>query len=124
MSKQCHGVTRTGKRCSITSTSQLTNDSGRLAADPLRRGGDYCLFHAKPFCTKEVEERSDRQLVIILIDLETTGVDITQDRIVEMAALHVPADPRFHGSSFSTIVRVDESILEERGEAAANAQRV
>ena len=67
MPKQCQGIARSGKRCSITSTSQLTNDSGRLAADPLKRGGDYCLFHAKPFCTKEIEEHLDRQLVIILI---------------------------------------------------------
>ena len=98
MSKQCQGIARSGKRCSITSTSQLTNDSGRLAADPLRRGGDYCLFHAKPFCTKEIAENADHQLVVILIDLESTGIDISQDRIVELAALHVPADPRFHGS--------------------------
>ena len=77
------------------------------------------MFHAKPFCTKEIEEHLDRQLVIILVDLETTGVDITQDRIVELAALHVPNDPRFHGGSFSTIVRVDESILEQREKRAS-----
>ena len=46
-------------------------------------------------------------------------MDVTQDRIVELAALHVPEDSRFFGGSFSTIVRVDESILDERGEAAA-----
>ena len=74
MVKQCRGVTRAGKRCSINSASQLTNESGRSAAEPLRRGGDFCLFHTKTFCTTEVEARSDSQLVIILLDLETTGV--------------------------------------------------
>ena len=74
MAKQCRGVTRAGKRCSINSASQLTSDTGRPAAEPLRRGGDYCLFHAKTFCTIEVEERSHSQLIIILLDLETTGV--------------------------------------------------
>ena len=31
---------------------------------------------------------------------------------------HAPADPRFQGGSFSTVVRVDQTILTERGAAA------
>ena len=49
---------------------------------------------------------------------ETTGTDIAQDRIVELAATHSPSDGRAMGSSFSTVVKVDAAILEERGAAA------
>ena len=55
----------------------------------------------------------------MLLDSETTGVNISQDRVVEIAAVHCPIDPRFFGGSFSTVVRVDPKILAERGTAAA-----
>ena len=74
MAGKCKGTTRAGKPCSITKGSALTNDSGRLAAEPLRRGGEFCLFHAKPFCTKPVEP-DGRACVLVMLDLETTGVD-------------------------------------------------
>ena len=117
MTQRCRGTTRAGKPCSITRDSSLTNDGGRLAAEPLRRGGAYCLFHAKPFCTRPTGEDA-RNTVAILLDLETTGVDTTRDRVVEIAALHCPADPRFFGGAFSTVVRVAPEILVERGPAA------
>ena len=41
----------------------------------------------------------DRPLVFL--DLETTGIDVARDRIVELAATHAPADPRLAGSSYS-----------------------
>ena len=117
MTQRCRGTTRAGKPCSITKDSSLTNDGGRLAAEPLRRGGAYCLFHAKPFCTRPTGEDA-RNTVAILLDLETTGVDTTRDRVVEIAALHCPADPRFFGSAFSTVVRVAPEVLVQRGPAA------
>ena len=55
MAKRCGGITRAGKPCSITSSSLLTNDSGRFAAEPLKRGGEYRLFHARPFQTRPCE---------------------------------------------------------------------
>ena len=88
MAKRCHGTTRAGKRCSITADSLLTNDGGRLVAEPLKRGGDSCLYHAKPFCTRAVDA-TDASTVVILLDLETTGVAVGSDRIVEFAALHL-----------------------------------
>ncbi len=121
MARRCCGITRAGKPCSITSTSTLTNDAGRLAAEPLRRGSEHCLFHAKPFCVRPVGrdtgDLSNR--VVVMLDCESTGVDITRDRIVEIAALHCPSDPRFFGGGFSTVVRVHPAILAERGAAAA-----
>ena len=116
MSHRCAGITRAGKQCSITGASTFVDDHGRLVAEPLRRGGNYCTFHAKPFCTTPVE--TERDCVVIILDLETTGVDITRDRIVEMAATRVPLDTRFLGECFSMIVKVDPMILDERGAAA------
>jgi len=53
-----------------------------------------------------------------MLDLETTGVDISLDRVVELAAVHCPADSRFFGGGFSTVVRVEPELLLERGAAA------
>ena len=117
MARRCKGTTRAGKPCSITCSSALTNDSGRLAAGPLQRGGDFCLFHAKPFCVTP-GELNDRDCLIVLLDLETTGVDITLDRTVELAAVHCPVDSRFFGGGFSTVVHVEPELLLERGAAA------
>ncbi len=51
--------------------------------------------------------------------LRTTGVDVTRDRIVELAAAHAPADDRLAGSAYSSVVAVDPQILGERGSAAS-----
>ena len=117
MARRCRGTTRAGKPCSITATSLLTNDAGRTAGEPLKRGSEYCLFHAKPFHTQPVESELG-ECVVVLIDLETSGVDIARDRTLELGAVHCPSDARFCGSCFSTVVRVDASTLEERGAAA------
>ena len=46
---RCSGTTRKGTRCTITSTSEMIDSTGRLVALPLRRGGEFCAIHAKPF---------------------------------------------------------------------------
>lgn len=120
---RCSGTTKAGNRCSITSRSTLTNDRGRLISEPLLRGGEYCLLHAKPFCNRPAVVNPSRAL-FLLIDLETTGVDIAQDRIVELAATHVPSNPSVPGGSFSTVLRVDETILKDRGGEAAKVHGI
>ena len=115
--KRCCGTTRAGKPCSIDTASKLTDDNGRLVAEPLRCGGRYCIFHAKPFVTRPAQ--NDRHCIVIFLDLESTGVDIFEDRVVEIAAVHAPQDPRLFGGSFSTTVKVDADLLKERGAAAA-----
>ena len=115
--KRCCGITRAGKPCSIDTASRLTDDNGRFVAETLRCGGRYCIFHAKPFVTRPAQ--NDRHCIVIFLDLESTGVDIFEDRIVEIAAVHAPQDPRLLGASFSTTVKVDADLLKERGAAAA-----
>ena len=104
MARQCCGMTRKGARCSIASTSRLTDERGRLVADPLLFGGTFCRFHAKPFVTQHVADFSGPALVFFL-DLETTGVDVASGEILEIACLQAPSDPRANGAAFSTVVR-------------------
>jgi len=57
-------------------------------------------------------------MVVFILDCETTGVDITKDRIVEIAAVHTHCDVRMSGGCFATTVRVDPYILMTRGSEA------
>ena len=86
----------------------MKDDRGRSIAEPLQRGGLYCRFHAKPFCTQPVGT-IPASFVILYIDLETTGVDATSDRIVELAATQGGSLP---GASFATVVRVSDDIIQ------------
>ena len=100
---RCCGTTRKGSRCSITATSRLTDDGGRLTGAPLQRGGKYCRLHTRPFCAFPAE--FDGPAVVLLLDLETTGVDVASDQIVELAAYHAPAERDLRGAAFSTVVK-------------------
>ena len=115
---RCSGVTRIGKQCSVTTSSTWTDNHGRLVAEPLLKGGELCLFHAKPFCTRPAQLDEFSRMLVFVLDLESTGIDITKDRIVEIAAVHAHSEVHMQGESFSTTVRVDPVILKERGEEA------
>ena len=71
MANRCTGTTRSGTKCSISSTSNITTDGGRLAAEPLRSGLDRCLFHCVPFETQPAEPDPERQCVLVTLDVET-----------------------------------------------------
>ena len=100
----------------------MIDNSGRLVALPLRRGGEFCAIHAKPFVVRPATPETS--LITVYLDLETTGVDVAQDRIVELAACHAPADHRLAGGSYSSTVRVDPQILKERGAEAAEVHGI
>ena len=51
--------------------------------------------------------------MVLFLDLETTGVDVTQDRVVELSA--VQALPVSQGACFSTVVQVDAGIMSMPG---------
>ena len=55
---------------------------------------------------------------MIFLDLETTGIDIVEDRAIEIAATHAPDDVRSPGGSFCTVVSVDPQVIKERGAEA------
>ena len=115
---RCNGKTKLGKRCSITSVSNLRNEAGHLVSEPLRRGGRYCAIHCPTFCTNPVSLNAGCEVLLVILDLETTGVDVVNDRIVELAATHVPMDHLAIGGSFATVLRVESDVL-QRGFAAA-----
>ena len=71
MANRCTGTTRSGTTCSISSTSNITTDGGRLAAEPLRSGLDRCLFHCVPFETQPAHPDPETRCVLVLMDLET-----------------------------------------------------
>ena len=43
---------------------------------------------------------------------------------MELAAIHAPDDHRYLGGCFSSLVHVDQSILTERGQAAAKVHGI
>ncbi len=100
--RRCLGVTRAGRRCSLTSDSKLTDERGRLVAEPLRRSGKYCIFHARPFCTRAADLAG--AAVILLLDLETTGLDVSRDSVVEIGVAEAPAVAEAPGAAFATVV--------------------
>ena len=119
---RCSGTTRKGTRCTVTDTSDMIDNCGRPVAQPLRRGGEYCTLHAKPFVVRPAT--TEASLITVYLDLETTGVDVARDRICELAATHAPADHRLPGGSYSSIVWVDPQILKERGGEAASVHGI
>ena len=113
----CCGVTRAGRRCTLTTSSALKE------AEPLRRGSDYCLFHARPFAANPCLSECPQSLEIILLDLETTGVSVVEDRIVELAAVQI-LPSNLPGCAFSATVFVETEIIETRGQEAAQVHGI
>ena len=96
--KQCATFTKAKKRCSITTESKLATDAGKLAAEPLRRGGRHCLFHAQIFNT--IPARVPPDAKVFYLDFETTGLDVLSESIVEIGLLD-----EMGSAVFSTVVR-------------------
>ena len=101
---QCYGTTRSGHRCSITSRSTMRDSVGRFVADPLRKGGAFCMLHTVLFCTAPAH--AGESSIIAYVYLETSSLDVYSGRIVEIGAL-------IHGSRcmFSTVVPRAQTIL-------------
>ena len=68
-----------------------------LVAAPLLAGGSSCLFHMSTFV---VEPSPTDNMLVTLIDLETTGLSLADDRIVEIGALALKS-----GLAFATVVK-------------------
>ena len=94
---QCEGITRAGRRCAVTAKSDFRDSAGRLVAGPLREGSRVCLLHLEFFCTEPVSAPDD--FIVFFLDLETSGLDVLHDEVLEIA---VTADPS--GAQFATTV--------------------
>ena len=80
---QCEGITRAGRRCAVTAKTDFRDGAGRLVAQPLRQGSRVCLFHLDLFCTVPVSAPDD--FVVFFLDLETSGLDVLHDEVLEIA---------------------------------------
>ena len=63
---RCKGITKAGKQCTITSSSHWVDNNGRVVAQPLCRGGEFCTIHAKPFCTQQTQINDVERQVIFM----------------------------------------------------------
>jgi hypothetical protein len=94
---QCEGITRAGRRCTVTAKSDFRDSVGRLVAGPLRQGSRVCLLHLELFCTEHVSAPED--FLVFFLDLETSGLNVLHDEVLEIA---LTADPS--GAQFATTV--------------------
>ena len=81
---QCHGITRRGSRCSISSRSSFAGADGRDLARPLRHGSDYCVLHLQTLVSAPC---AVADALVVYLDFETSGLDIFTDHIVEAGLL-------------------------------------
>ena len=98
----CRGVTRAGQRCQITETSSMVDSLGKLVAEPLRRGCPYCRFHIRPF--SHAPAIVSGHLLLFFLDLETTGTDVSNCRIVELAVAQAHDSDHLPAASFAQVV--------------------
>ena len=110
---QCTGLCASGKRCSITASSKLKDNSGHLVAAPLEYCG-RCLFHLELFRPARVDEairvfyldsaRNNKPFEkhvffsLLVKDFETSGLDPSVNNIVEIGLLDDA------GARFQTVV--------------------
>jgi hypothetical protein len=97
----------------------MADTNGRPVAGPLRRGSPFCLLHAKPFT--HVPAVAKGPLVLLMLDLETTGVDVSRCRIVEIAATQAVGRLGLPGACFAQVVKVPDEILRTPAAVAASA---
>ncbi len=102
--KRCEGTTRQGRRCAITSRSDLVDHLGRRIGEPLARGGVKCMLHMELFCVSQARPEDDAEFIVFFLDFESTGLDVLIDEIVEIGVL----EPR-SGAAFATTVRPERA---------------
>ena len=62
----------------------MRDSAGRFVAEPLRKGGSFCLMHTILFPR---EPAKACEAVVAYIDLETNSLDVLSGKIVEIGAL-------------------------------------
>ena len=97
-SSHCSAFTKAKRRCSITSESKLTTETGKLACEPLLRGSRHCLFHTEIFNGHPSQVPAEAR--VFYLDFETTGLDVLSEHIVEVGLLDASGS-----AVFSTVTR-------------------
>ena len=87
-------VTAHGERCSIDASSKMRDRNGQLVAEPLARGCAKCRLHLELLATAPVE-LSTREVLLVHVDVETTGLNPLEDEIVEFGAVAHRCGARF-----------------------------
>ncbi len=95
---RCCALTKAGQRCGITAKAELRDSCGQLVAEPLRRGGRHCRFHICLFQCEPCVLGDD--VLLFFLDLETTGLSLERDEIVEIGVVSDAC-----GAVFGTVVR-------------------
>ena len=62
----------------------MKDSAGRIVAEPLRKGGRFCMMHTVLFPR---EPAPACESIIAYIDLETNSLDVLSGKIVEIGAL-------------------------------------
>ena len=83
---RCQALTRSGTRCTINAASALRDGSGKLVAEPLRRGGSHCMFHMSFFGARPASVCGD--VLVFYIDFaEVLEIGVTEDLFCCVRAL-------------------------------------
>ena len=93
-SVQCEAVTRTGRRCGVTTDSTFRDPNSQSVAEPLRRGASTCAFHLELFCTRPAPG-FDGEVCILRLDLGTSRLDTLSDDILEVALTEDRSNAQF-----------------------------
>jgi DNA polymerase III epsilon subunit-like protein len=62
----------------------MRDSAGRFVAEPLRKGGAFCMMHTLLFSRTPAESGGS---IVVYIDLETNSLDVLSGKIVEIGAL-------------------------------------
>ena len=92
--RRCDGVAAHGGQCSIDASSKIRNRNGERIAEPLARGCAKCLLHLELLATVPVKLQA-RETLLVLVDLETSGLLVLADEIVEVGAVAHRSGARF-----------------------------
>ncbi len=114
--RRCKGICKTGKQCSITDASSVLDSYGRLASAPLLAGCDTCVFHLVTFVALPLAR--EHSFVGVCFDLETTGLSVTSDRILEIGAVEMDS-----GAAFGVVVNPGAAFSASSDEAVHGIHR-
>ena len=95
----------------------MLDSHGKLVAEPLRRGCPFCRFHIRPFSHAPATVLGP--MLLFFLDLETTGTDVSNCRIVEFAAAQAHDLDHLPAASFAQVVSIPHDILHSPAARAA-----